>query len=115
MKIDLEKILNSKVDLVSSNGMSKLNTALLHFDLQQNYPNPFSSSTRIGFALPRPEDVTIEIFNALGRRIETILNMPMTVGQHHIEFNGSHLSGGIYFYRIEAGKYRDYKKMMLVK
>ena len=85
------------------------------FELNQNYPNPFNPSTKITFNLPKTEIVRIEIYNTLGQKIETLLNKPMTTGYNLVEFNGKNLSGGVYFYRIEAGEFQDVKKMILLK
>jgi hypothetical protein len=61
---------------------------LKKFVLLQNYPNPFNPSTKIKFALPKPEIVTIEIYNIIGQKIITLLNKPMPAGYHEVEFNG---------------------------
>jgi len=83
--------------------------------LYQNYPNPFNPVTKIKFALPKPEIVKIEIYNIIGQKIETLINIPMPAGYYEVEFNGQNLSSGIYLYRIEAGEWIDVKKMLLVK
>ncbi len=83
--------------------------------LFQNHPNPFNPSTKIEFFLPKAEYVTIEVYNTLGQRIVTLVNKPMPIGQHQIEFDGQNLSSGVYFYRIEAGDFQLAKKMVLLK
>jgi flagellar hook assembly protein FlgD len=85
------------------------------FHLSQNYPNPFNPSTKIKFTLPKPENVKVEIYNTIGQRVETLINKHLKAGQHTLEFNGQNLSSGIYFYRIEAGEYMDFKKMVLLR
>lgn len=85
------------------------------FRLMQNYPNPFNPSTSIEFSLPKAENVTIEVYNTLGQGVETLLDKNMQAGNHEVEFNAQNLSSGIYFYRIEAGKFQDVKKMILIK
>jgi predicted GH43/DUF377 family glycosyl hydrolase len=93
----------------------------LIFELKQNYPNPFNPSTKIKFALPKPKNVKIEVYNIIGQKIETVLNKPMPAGHHEVEFNAGNLSSGIYLYRIvidsygEAGGWQDVKKMVLLK
>ena len=87
----------------------------LEFSLKQNYPNPFNPSTKIKFTLKKREIVTIEVFNALGQKIETLLNNAMNAGQHEIEFTGKNLSSGLYLYRIQAGQFQDVKKMVLLR
>jgi len=83
--------------------------------LSQNYPNPFNPSTKIEFYLPKAEHVTIEVYNTLGQQIVTLVNKPMTIGQHQIELNGRNLSSGVYFYRIEAGSFVQAKKMIILR
>lgn len=86
-----------------------------NFKLQQNYPNPFNPSTRITFTLPGIENVTLEIYNTLGQKIETLLNNKMPAGSHEVRFNAQNLSSGIYFYRITAGDFSQVRKMVLLK
>ena len=87
----------------------------LSFNLKQNFPNPFNPSTQIAFTLPEDTRVIIEVYNALGQKIAVLLDKPMTIGHHQIEFNGHNLPSGIYFYKIVAGKFQDMKKMILLK
>jgi len=85
------------------------------FTLSQNYPNPFNPSTIIKFTLSEQEHITLEVYNPLGQKIKTLLNKPMVAGTHLVEFNAKNLPSGIYFYRIEAGKFQQVKKMVLMK
>ena len=85
------------------------------YELFSNFPNPFNPSTKIKFALPKPETVTIEVYNIIGQKIQTLLNKPMPAGYHEVEFNGQNLSSGIYLYRIETGQWQDIKKMVLIR
>ncbi|HEY5123790.1 MAG TPA: T9SS type A sorting domain-containing protein, partial [Ignavibacteria bacterium] len=61
------------------------------------------------------ETVKITVFDILGRRIETLVNQIQSPGIYEINFNGSNYSGGVYFYKLEAGDYSTVKKMLLVK
>ncbi len=87
----------------------------LTYSLGQNYPNPFNPQTVITFTLPKPEYVKISVYNTLGQRILILLDKPMQTGRHQIEFTAPNLASGIYFYRIEAGEFRDVKRMVLMK
>ncbi len=87
----------------------------ISFALQQNYPNPFNPSTKIKFSIPEQSKVKLEIFNVLGQRVKTLVNQELTKGAYEREFDGSRLSSGVYIYRIEAGKYTESRKMMLLK
>ena len=79
------------------------------------YPNPFRAYTTIGFTLLQPAPVKIEIYNILGQKVETLINEIKPAGYHEVEFHSGSLSGGIYFMRLEAGKYKYTEKMVLLK
>jgi hypothetical protein len=85
------------------------------FDLFQNYPNPYNPITNIKFDLPKDIFVTIKIYDMLGREIKTLVNEYKNAGSYIVSFNGSELSSGIYFYRIQAGNYVSVKRMVLIK
>lgn len=90
-------------------------TETLEYKLSQNFPNPFNPTTNILFSLRNPEIVTIKVYDILGREIKTLLHKLVNVGEHSVQFNASDLSSGIYFYRIIAGEYSEFKKMQLLK
>jgi hypothetical protein len=85
------------------------------FALAQNYPNPFNPKTNITFALPRPDNVNIEVYNSLGQLVTTLVNEKMNAGHYSVDFDASHLASGVYMYKIKAGEYQDVKKMILIK
>jgi hypothetical protein len=85
------------------------------FSLSQNYPNPFNAATIIRYSLPEPAEVKIEIFDILGRKVETLIEGEQPAGYHQIVWDASNNSSGMYFYRIEAGEYSDTRKMVLIK
>jgi parallel beta-helix repeat protein len=85
------------------------------FSLSQNYPNPFNSATVIRYALPEPAHVKIEIFDILGRKVETLIDENQQAGYHQIIWNAAEKSSGIYLYKIEAGSFTETKKMLLLK
>lgn len=85
------------------------------FTLFQNYPNPFNPSTTVKFALPEPADVSIDIFNVLGQKVESISEGLLPAGFHRVVWDGSKAASGVYFYRIKAGNFVDIKKMTLLK
>ena len=96
-------------------GIHRKQADLTRFFLDQNYPNPFNPSTQINFTLPKQEKVKIEIYNSLGQCIRTLLDEEKNAGAHHVIFSTTNLSSGIYFYRIQAGKFEDAKKMILLR
>ncbi len=83
--------------------------------LHQNYPNPFNPSTTISFELNRPTEVTLTVFDALGRTISVLVDGRRTSGLHEISFDASNLSSGIYFYRLNTGAFSETKRLMLIK
>lgn len=85
------------------------------FALSQNYPNPFNPATYIQYSVPYYTNVTIEIFDVIGRRISTLLNEQQNAGSYNVVFDGSKINSGIYFYKITAGKFVQIKKMILMK
>jgi hypothetical protein len=90
------------------------NKTISVYNLSNNYPNPFNSSTSFTFNLPRGENVLIEIFNILGQKVSLIAHDFFSAGSHQIDINAENLSTGVYFYRIQAGEFSDMKKMILL-
>jgi len=85
------------------------------FALDQNYPNPFNPSTRIKFAIPEESDVRMSVYNTLGQEVAEIINGRLKEGYHEVEFDAGTLTSGIYFYRLEADKFVDVKKMIIIR
>jgi uncharacterized protein (DUF1501 family) len=85
------------------------------FSLEQNYPNPFNPTTVINYQLPASNDVKIEVFDMLGRKISTLVNERKAAGAYQVNFNAANLSSGTYLYRLQAGSFVETKKMLLVK
>ncbi len=93
-----------------------INIIPTEYSLSQNYPNPFNPVTKINFDLPQDDNVKLIVYDLLGREIIRLLNNEFKVsGRYTVDFNGSHLSSGIYFYKIEAGDFIATKKMVLLK
>lgn len=90
----------------------------VEFSLNQNYPNPFNPSTKIEFALPKDGFVSLAIFDNSGREVSRLVNENRSSGYYAVSFNGSGLSSGIYFYRLEvkgSDNFVQVRKMVLVK
>lgn len=85
------------------------------FGLKQNYPNPFNPATIITYDLPIGADVKLAVFDELGRQVMTLVDKKQSAGRYEVRFDGSGLSSGVYFYKIEAGTFSQTKKLMLVK
>jgi hypothetical protein len=87
----------------------------LTFALDQNYPNPFNAKTTIEYALDRDYHVTLEIYDVLGRRVETLVNEYQSAGYHKAIWNANSMTSGMYFYKLQAGDQVEQKAMMLLK
>jgi len=96
-------------------GINKDNQIPTGFSLSQNYPNPFNPRTMINFQLPISDYVRLVVYDVLGREIATLVNEEKIPGIYSVDFNGSNLPSGTYFYRLNAGKYSETKKMLLLK
>lgn len=87
----------------------------VEFSLGQNYPNPFNPVTKIEYSVPRFSLVTLKIYDILGKEITTLVDKEMNPGKYSIDFDGSKLSSGIYFYKMISGNFSETKKMIMVK
>ena len=90
------------------------------FHLSQNYPNPFNPSTKINFSIPGNGSVSLKVYNSLGQEISELVNTHLNRGVYQIDFDGSNLNSGVYFYTLKymsiEGKYfTDTKKLLLIK
>ncbi len=85
------------------------------YSLSQNYPNPFNPSTVIGYQLPVSGNVTLKVFNVLGREVTTLVNEYKEAGKHSVEFDAAGLPSGVYFYRLNADSFSETKKMILLR
>ncbi len=85
------------------------------FRLLQNYPNPFNPATVIRFELSESAQVRLAVFDVLGRHITTLVNETRQAGIHEVNFDASHLAGGTYIYRIEAGEFVESGQMLFLK
>ncbi len=85
------------------------------FQLYQNYPNPFNPSTIINYHLAVDNNVTLKVYDLLGRETETLVNEYQTVGEHQVNFDAAKLSSGVYIYKLSAGNFFDQKKMIVLK
>ena len=94
----------------------------VQYELSQNYPNPFNPVTNIRFSIPKEGFVTLKVFDITGKEVRTLVNEDLHAGKYNVDFSGTDLASGVYFYRInvrQAGSstsgFSDVKKMILVK
>ncbi len=93
----------------------KESNAPAKFVLEQNYPNPFNPTTVISYQVSAVSDVTLKVYDVLGRQAATLVNEKKMPGTYEVKFDGRKFASGVYFYRIEVGSFVSTKKMMLVK
>ncbi len=88
------------------------------FELVQNYPNPFNPVTKIDYSIPSNGNVTLVIYDALGKEVSKLVNGNLQAGYYSVDFNASQLASGVYYYKLDLNgqnKFSDTKKMLLVK
>jgi hypothetical protein len=106
-----ERPLSQVTSIVKKTGLN-LPTS---FKLYQNYPNPFNPTTTIEFNLPRQTHVILDVYDALGRLVATLVDGVEAPGLHEIAFDGSRLPSGVYFYHLVTGTYSETGKALLLK
>jgi subtilisin family serine protease len=87
----------------------------LSYELMQNYPNPFNPKTVIQFIIPEKVFVNLSVYNSIGEKVAELINKELEAGIHQVDFDGSTLSSGIYFYKLSAGNFNQIKKLTLIK
>mgnify|MGYP005842129017 CR=1 FL=1 len=93
------------------------------FSLEQNYPNPFNPSTTIRYNIPtviesgakQSQLVTLKVYDVLGNEVATLVNEEKPAGSYEVEFDGSRLASGIYFYKLQTGSFIKTRKMLILK
>ncbi len=96
-------------------GIEELTDGIKTYSLSNNYPNPFNPSTIISYSVPEIEFVTLKVYDVLGSEVATLVNEEKSVGSYEVEFYGTEIVSGIYFYKLQAGSFVETKKMVLMK
>ena len=94
-----------------NSGVNKVNS----FELSQNYPNPFNPTTMIKYSVAERGNVSLKVYDMLGKEVATLVNTTKDAGSYEVNFDASKLSSGVYVYTINAGSFTQSKKMMLLK
>jgi len=84
------------------------------FSLSQNNPNPFARETSISFTVPKSVHVRLEVFDVAGELVETLVDDLQPPGMHQVRWDAEGKASGVYFYKLQAGGFRDVKKMLLL-
>ncbi len=98
-----------------STGVEEIDNVANDFSLAQNYPNPFNPTTNIQYSIPKASNVSLKVYDVLGKEVATLVNKELSAGVYNSTFDGSNLASGIYFYSLRAGNFIATKKLMLVK
>jgi len=98
-----------------SNQVGVADAAPAAFAVAQNSPNPFNPSTTISFSIPQAGKVTVDVFNAAGQKVDTIVNSQMTAGSHSVNWNAAKFSAGVYFCTVKSGSFSKTVKMTFLK
>jgi hypothetical protein len=85
------------------------------YRLYQNYPNPFNPSTKIKFGLPKAANVKLTVYDVLGREVAMLVNEYMQARTYEIDFDGTALPSGVYFYKLVTDDFVQTKKMLMLK
>jgi len=102
-------------DIITAVKQPALPSSPKSFVLWQNYPNPFNPSTIIVYDIPELSHVIMNVYDVLGRKVETLVDTERLPGHYQVTFNASRLPSGVYFYRITAGSFVETKKLMVLK
>jgi len=99
---------------------SEYSSQPMKFYLSQNYPNPFNPTTSINYTLRQNSRVELVVYNLLGKKVTTLVDMAQNAGSYQVTWDGTDMYGnnsasGVYFYKIVAGDFVDMKKMILIR
>jgi hypothetical protein len=108
----IQNALDTKTPLTS---VRQVSNAPVDFALEQNYPNPFNPTTNINFSLSRASNVSLKVFDIIGREVATLVNEYKAAGSYNITFDATNYASGVYFYQLTSGDFSSIKKMTLVK
>jgi len=95
--------------------ISAIETKPNEFHLAQNYPNPFNPTTAISYKLLALSNVDLSIYNLLGQKVATLVSEKQVPGTYQVEWDATEFASGIYFYRLQAGHFTAWNKMILKK
>lgn len=102
------------LDIVTT-GVEDDGLSVKEFSLSQNYPNPFNPSTVISYQLPVSSDVTLKVYDVIGKKVATLIDEYKPSGSYEIEFDAENLPSGVYLYKLQAGSNTETRKMVLMK
>ncbi|CAF3743568.1 unnamed protein product [Rotaria sp. Silwood1] len=99
----------------TTTGITPISSTVKSFELKQNYPNPFNPATNINFSIPKSQNVSLKVYDMMGREVAELVNQFMQAGEYRADFSGANLSSGVYYYALKTDEFTSTKSMMLVK
>ena len=87
----------------------------MEYKFEQNYPNPFNPVTHLEFGISKLGFVSLKVYDILGKEVKALVNEIRPAGTYSVSFDGSNLSSGVYYYRLESGSFTEVKRMVLLK
>jgi carboxyl-terminal processing protease len=113
---ELEYAVQELDKMVAAVGIkNEINQKYLTYSLEQNYPNPFNPVTRIQYTVSSQQNVSLKIYDVLGKEVAVLVNEEKESGTYTIDFSTTGLASGMYVYRMQAGEFAQIKKMVLIK
>ncbi len=107
--------LNITYSVLTTVNESQIANTADSYQLSQNYPNPFNPATMIKFSMPASGNVSLKVYDQLGKEVAVLSDGYRTAGTYEVSFDASGLSSGVYFYKFQGGSFSETKKMLLVK
>ena len=105
----------TKISPLLITGIDKNEMTSSKSSLSQNYPNPFNQKTIISYSISSKNNINISVYNEIGQKVAVLVNKKQSAGSYNVTFDGSYLSGGIYYYKIITGNNQQIEKMLLIK
>jgi hypothetical protein len=99
----------------SPTGIKDESFSLTEYKLNQNYPNPFNPATTISFQLPITSQVTLKVYDLIGKEVVTLVDEMKNAGNYQVNFDATQFASGMYFYRLETNNFSQVRKMILLK
>jgi len=101
--------------IATTSGITQLTELVNSYELSQNYPNPFNPVTKIRFSIPASSQVTLKVYNSIGKEVATLVNEKLSAASYEVDWSASDFSSGVYYYKIIAADFVQVKKMLLIK
>lgn len=111
----VNEIFNASIFYEQHYGIRQISSIANDYKLYQNYPNPFNPTTIIKFHIKNKCHVILKVFDITGKEVSTLVNEKINQGEYEAKFDGGKLASGVYFYKLEAGDFKEIRKMVLIK